>query len=63
MPYLADRRKQTAIALGGFGAEVGFIPIFVGLAPGFGLIYIGVAATHLIAYRFYAGDVSDFRWL
>lgn len=28
----------------------------------FGLWYAGVAVAHLGAYRWYAGEASDFRW-
>ena len=28
----------------------------------FGLWYTGVAVAHLIAYPWYAGEASDFKW-
>ena len=53
------RQHQRLIALSGFGAEILFAPIlyFVGLWA-----YPLVVAGHLAAYRFYAGEYSDFVW-
>lgn len=63
MPYLSAKWKQKVVALAGFGLELFCIPLLVGLAGDFGILYMGVVAVHLIAYRFYAGDANDFRWL
>jgi len=53
-------KRQKLIALSGFGAEIVFAPLlyFVGLWA-----YPFVVVGHLVGYRFYAGDYSDFRWL
>ncbi|GHV45848.1 hypothetical protein FACS1894204_06140 [Synergistales bacterium] len=48
--------KQKAIAISGFGAEML-------AALMFGKYYAVVALAHLIAYRFYAGEENDFKWL
>jgi len=54
------KQHQRLIALSGFGAEIVFAPLlyFVGLWA-----YPFVVVGHLVGYRFYAGDYSDFRWL
>ena len=51
---------QRLIALSGFGAEVLAVPLLylVGLTA-----YPFVVIGHLVAYRFYAGEYSDFKWL
>ena len=43
--------KQDAAQLRELGAGIAF-----------GLWYAGVAMAHLAAYRWYAGEDSDFRW-
>ena len=62
MPYM-ERRKQKIVALAGFGMEFLFILIFYTLLPSFALRYAAVAVLHLAAYRFYAGENSDFKWM
>ena len=53
-------KHQRLIALSGFGAEIVFAPLlcFVGL-----WVYPFVVVGHLVAYRFYAGEYSDWKWL
>lgn len=63
MPYLIIKWKQKAIAVAGFGSELFCVPIFVAIFGDFGICYMGVVALHLILYRFYAGESSDFKWL
>ncbi len=62
MPEM-EKWKQQIVAVAGFGLEfiVGTALFLTGwdFAP----IYGGVAAVHLIAYKFYAGEDSDFKWL
>lgn len=51
---------QRLIALSGFGAEMLFCPLlyFAGLS-----LFPIVVSAHLLAYPFYAGGSSDFKWL
>ncbi|MCC8056449.1 hypothetical protein [Cloacibacillus sp.] len=60
MPEGFSVRHKKITAVAGFGAEFLAAPIFyaVGLWA-----YIIVALLHLILYRFYAGEASDFKWL
>ncbi|GHV36398.1 hypothetical protein FACS1894187_10940 [Synergistales bacterium] len=62
MPYLA-RWKQRVIALSGFGAEMLAALSFWVIVDAFLKYYAAVALAHFIAYRFYAGEDSDFRWI
>ena len=55
MPEM-EARKQRLVAAAGFGLEFAMIPAF-------GLPYAAFAACHLAAYKFYAGEDSDFKWL
>ncbi len=59
MPESFSLRQKKITALAGFGAEFLAAPFFyaVGLEA-----YIFVALLHLILYRFYAGEASDFQW-
>ena len=52
-------QHQRLIALSGYGAEILAAPLlyFAGL-----WLYPWVVAVHLMAYPFYAGEYSDFRW-
>ena len=59
MPYMA-RWKQKVTALAGFGTE--FACAAAAAALGWPWLLL-VAACHLIAYPFYAGESSDFQWL
>ena len=54
------KQHQRLIALSGFGAEVLAVPLLylVGLTA-----YPYVMAVHLVAYKFYAGEYNDFKWL
>ena len=58
MPEGFSLRQKKITALAGFGAEFFAAPIFyvVGLEA-----YIFVVLLHLILYRFYAGEASDFQ--
>jgi hypothetical protein len=62
MPEM-DTWKQKAVALAGFGAEFLAIPAMFFLCPGLWMIYGAVAAAHIAAYKFYAGEESDFKWI
>jgi hypothetical protein len=55
--------KRKAVALAGFGAEFLAAPIFWALPGVFGVWYTAVSALHLLLYRFYAGEDSDFKWV
>ncbi len=61
MPEM-ELRKQQIIAAAGFGLEflAGAALFLTGLA--FAPFYGGVAVAHLVLYRFYAGEESDFKW-
>ena len=60
---ITSRKKQRIIALAGFGFEflISILLYFVSLK--FTQIYLGVASLHLIVYRFYAGESSDFNFI
>lgn len=58
-----DRWKQRCIALAGFVCEFLASILFAFLCPSFAKVYIFVALIHLCAYRFYAGDASDFNFI
>ena len=51
---------QRLIALSGFGADILVAPLLylAGLWA-----YPFVVVGHLVGYRFYAGEYSDFKWL
>lgn len=61
MPEM-ERWKQQVVAAAGFGLEfvagTAFFLTGWDVAP----IYGGVAVVHLAAYKFYAGEASDFKW-
>lgn len=58
MPVL-DWRKQRIIAAAGFGAEA----VAAGILAALGWPWMGgVFVAHFVAYPFYAGDASDFKW-
>lgn len=54
--------KAKVIAAAGFEAELFAAVVLLAAWREFGLWYAGVAVAHLIAYRWYAGETSDFRW-
>ena len=64
MPHFfpTEMWKAKVIAAAGFGAE--FLAAIVLLAAWheFGRWYAGAAVAHLVAYSWYAGDASDFKW-
>ena len=60
--YQCEMWKAKVIAAAGFGAELFAAVVLLAAWREFGLWYAGVAVTHLIAYRWYAGETSDFRW-
>ena len=64
MPYffMNEGWKVKVIAAAGFGTELFTAVVLLAAWREFGLWYAGVAVAHLAAYRWYAGDVSDFRW-
>lgn len=58
-----DPWKQRIIALAGFTFEIlAAYPISL-LCFDFAKVYLVVALVHLIAYKFYAGDASDFNFI
>ena len=59
MPDMAEW-KQRVVAVAGFGTE--FLVAGVAVALGW-LWLLLVASVHLLAYPFYAGEASDFKWL
>ena len=65
MPYffMGEGWKAKVIAAAGFGMELFAAVVLLAAWREFGLWYAGVAVVHLVAYRWYAGDASDFRWL
>ena len=64
MPHFfpTEMWKAKVIAAAGFGAEFLAAVVFLAAWREFGLWYAGVAVAHLAAYRWYAGEASDFRW-
>jgi len=59
MPDMA-RWKQRITALAGFGTE--FAGAVFTLSIGWAWLLL-VAALHITAYPFYAGDANDFKWI
>ena len=59
MPSMA-RNKQKVVAVAGFGME--FLVAGVAVALGWFWLLL-VASCHIVAYPFYAGESSDFKWL
>ena len=64
MPYFfpTEMWKAKVIAAAGFGAEFLAAVVLLAAWHEFGLWYAGVAVAHLAAYRWYAGENSDFKW-
>ena len=60
--YQCEMWKAKVIAAAGFGAELFAAVVLLAAWHEFGRWYAGVAVAHLAAYRWYAGDASDFRW-
>lgn len=60
--YQCEMWKAKVIAAAGFGAELFAAVVLLAAWPEFGLWYTGVAVAHLAAYRWYAGEASDFKW-
>lgn len=60
--YQCEMWKAKIIAAAGFGAELFAAVVLLAAWREFGLWYAGVAVAHLAAYRWYAGETSDFRW-
>ena len=63
MPMLWCTWHKKTVALAGFGAELVLAAFLLASRTEFGFWYAGVALTHFVVYRFYAGEESDFRWL
>lgn len=59
MPEEMSVQAKRHVALSGFVAEFLAAPILYFLLPYYPLI----AFLHLMAYPFYAGEYSDFKWL
>jgi hypothetical protein len=62
--------KRKVVAAAGFGLELGMMVVFEAASsvwpfpsPVFSHVYALCAVVHLAAYKFYAGEYSDFRWL
>lgn len=64
MPHFfpTEMWKAKVIAVAGFGAELFAAVVLLAAWRKFGLWYAGVAVAHLAAYRWYAGEASDFKW-
>ena len=60
--YPCEMWKAKVIAAAGFGAELLAAVVLLAAWHEFGRWYAGVAVAHLMAYRWYAGEASDFRW-
>lgn len=59
MPEM-ERREQRVVALAGFWTEA----VVAGVLNACGWAWMALAfAAHFLAYPFYAGDASDFRWV
>ena len=58
MPDMAEW-KQRVGAVAGFGTE--FVCAGAAMAAGWPYLLM-VAALHILAYSFYAGEASDFKW-
>ena len=54
--------KAKVIAAAGFGTELYAAVVLLAAWREFGLWYAGVALAHLVAYPWYAGEMSDFKW-
>ena len=65
MPYFfpCERWKAKVIAAAGFGVELFVAIVLLAACPTFGRWYGGVSVVHFVAYRWYAGEASDFGWL
>lgn len=57
------KTKQRIIALAGFTFEFLATFLFYFINNNLGITYLIVALIHLIAYKFYAGDKSDFNFI
>lgn len=58
MPYMAYK-KQRIVAAAGFASEA----VAAGILAALGWPWMaGVFVAHFVAYPFYAGDASDFKW-
>ena len=64
MPYffMGEGWKVKVIVATGFVAELFAAVVLLAAWHEFGLWYTGVAVAHLVTYRWYAGDASDFKW-
>lgn len=64
MPHFfqCEMWRAKVIAAAGFGAELFAAVVLLAAWHEFGRWYAGVAVAHLIAYRWYAGETSDFKW-
>lgn len=58
MPDMANWKQKT-VAAAGFGTE--FACAGAAMAAGWPYLLM-VAALHILAYSFYAGEASDFKW-
>ena len=59
MPHMANW-KQKVVAVAGFGIE--FVCALSAVKLGWPWMMMA-ASCHLLAYPFYAGESSDFKWL
>lgn len=58
MPVM-EYRKQRIVAAAGFGTEA----LVSAILAAFGWPWMAVCfAVHFVAYPFYAGEASDFKW-
>ena len=58
MPYM-ERWKQRVVAAAGFGTEA----LVAAILAAFGWPWMAACfVVHFVAYPFYAGEASDFKW-
>lgn len=64
MPHFfqCEMWKAKVIAAAGFGGELFAAVVLLAAWHEFGRWYAGAALAHLVAYPWYAGEASDFKW-
>ena len=62
MPSGLTKIQQQLIASAGFIGEFAMGGLYLAVFRSFGYCYIVVALIHILLYKFYAGEKSDFKW-